>query len=207
MILLELLLLVLSNIPFVPATYIAYRRHYYVEAIVYFSTFFFSSFYHACDAGENIISFCIVRLSVLQFSDFFCGLLAIWVTIIAMAYLPTPWPSLLHMLGSILLAFGTTYNKTSVWVFVIPTVIGVVIMIGHWVWKYRQTKRLFPRKFYLTRIFPIGLIFVLVGLVVFAVLQTQSNYKYLHSLWHVLMAVAIIILLPYKPTFLPVTYL
>ncbi|KAF5294042.1 hypothetical protein FQR65_LT10945 [Abscondita terminalis] len=60
MIILELLLLVLSNLAFLPAVYVAYRRHYYVEAVVYFSTFFFSSFYHACDAGENIYTFCMM---------------------------------------------------------------------------------------------------------------------------------------------------
>lgn len=203
MIVLELLLLVLSNAAFLPAVYFAFKRGYRVEPIVYMFTCVFSTFYHACDAGENIISYCIVRLGVLQFSDFFCGLLSIWYTLIAMAYLNDPWPSIWHILGSVLLAFGTMYNKTSLWVFVLPAVIGVVIICLSWYLKYRKMRRLFPSRRYLFRVLPIGLSVVTVGFLTYALLQTQNNYKYLHSLWHIMMATGVIILLPNKDTFLP----
>ncbi|KAK5648585.1 hypothetical protein RI129_003477 [Pyrocoelia pectoralis] len=202
-ILLELLLLVLSNIVFLPATYVAYKRGYFVEAVVYFSTGFFSSFYHACDAGEDIYNFCIVNLSVLQFSDFFCGLLAIWVTIIAIAHLSHPWPSICHITGAILLSFTTTINKTAIWAFAIPFMTGIAILIISWSCHYKRTKVRFPSKQYRCIIFPLGIITVALGLLTYAFLQTNSNYMYLHSMWHMVIAFSIIILIPNKQSFLP----
>lgn len=75
------LLLTLSNLLFIPSIYYAVRREYYTEAVIYFFAMFFSTFYHACDSGEEEFSFCLVKISVLQFCDFYCGLLAIWVSI------------------------------------------------------------------------------------------------------------------------------
>lgn len=202
MVLLELLLLVLSNIIFIPAVYIAYRRKYYAECVIYSSTCFFSTFYHACDAGENIISFCIARVAVLQFSDFFSALLSIWVTLIAIANVHPPWTPILHMSGAVFIAFGVTLNRYSLWVFAIPSAIGIVIVITNWYLYYRKNALLPVNKRYLYIKLPVGVVMVVVGLIMYAALQTQSNYKYLHSLWHIIMAVAVIILLPSERTFI-----
>lgn len=201
MILLELLLLVLSNIMFLPSVYFAYKRKYYVESIVYASTCFFSTFYHACDAGENILSFCIARVSVLQFSDFFSALLSIWVTLIAIANLSTIWPSLYHMGGAIIIAFGVTVNRYSLWVFAVPAGVGVCIIVVSWYLHYRKNGLLPASKRYLYVKLPIGGVIVGLGLIMYAALQTQANYKYIHSLWHIIMAIAVIILLPTESTF------
>lgn len=200
-IMIELLLLVLSNIAFIPATYVAFKRKYYVEAFVYASLCFFSTFYHACDAGENIISFCLTKLAVLQFADFFTALLAIWVTSIAIAHLPSFFPSLFHMIGAIFLAFGTTADRRSLWVFVIPTVCGICIILLRWGWYYKKN-HFFPiNKKYLYIKLPLGLLLACMGLVVYASFQTNANYKYTHSFWHVVMAVAVMIVLPTRDTF------
>lgn len=208
----ELLLLVLSNLMFLPTVVIAYKREYYVEALIYLSICFFSTFYHACDAGENIISFCLTRLSALQFADFFCALLSIWVTLIAIADLPAFYyhhhlPAICHMVGAIVLAFATTVNKTSLWVFAAPSVTGILIIAVSWYFKYRKVKQLFVNKTYICCYVPVGLIVVTIGLIIYAMLQTTNNYKYLHSMWHIIMAVAVIILLPRRDTFQPETML
>jgi hypothetical protein len=203
MIVIELLLLVLSNLMFLPAVYVAYRRKYYVEAIVYFAIFFFSTFYHACDAGEKIISFCITRLGALQFADFYCALLAIWVTLIAIADLPSYWPTMCHITGAIILSFTTTINKTGIWGFVLPVATGLVIIAINWFLKWRKVRQLFLHKRYLYIYIPLGIVVVCVGLTIFIFLETSDNYKYLHSMWHVLMAVGVIILLPRSNTFQP----
>ncbi|RZC38811.1 transmembrane protein 8A, partial [Asbolus verrucosus] len=207
MIVIELLLLVLSNLMFLPTVYVAYRRRYFVEAIVYFAIFFFSTFYHACDAGENIISFCITRLAALQFADFYCALLSIWVTLIAIADLPSYWPTICHITGAIVLSFTTTINKTAMWGFALPVVTGIIIVCINWFLKWRKIKQMFLNKRYLYICVPLGVIVVTLGLVIFIFLETADNYKYLHSMWHAIMAIAVIILLPRPNTFQPETML
>lgn len=50
----KLALLTLSNLAFIGAVYAAIKRHYYTEALVYAAVMFFSSFYHACETGEDV---------------------------------------------------------------------------------------------------------------------------------------------------------
>ncbi|XP_030763329.1 post-GPI attachment to proteins factor 6 [Sitophilus oryzae] len=201
MVLLEFLLLILSNIFFLPVTYLAYRRRYYVEAVSYFCIFLSSTFYHACDAGENILSFCLFRLSTLQFADFFSAVLAIWLTLLAMADLPTVQLSILQMAGSIIIAFCVTLNRYALWIFALPSSVGVVIIGVSWYLKYRKYRQKFIISSYLYVKLPIGISVVSVGLIIYGVLQTQANYKYLHSLWHIIMAAGVFFLLPTNDTF------
>lgn len=159
------LLLTLSNLLFIPSIYFAIRREYYTEAVIYFFAMFFSTFYHACDSGEEEFSFCLVKISVLQFCDFYCGLLAIWVTLIAMANVRPTFVSLLHMFGAILLAFGTELNKQSLWVFLAPALTGICIISVSWGMKCRKKKQLYPSKKYLALYLPLGSVLVMIGLV------------------------------------------
>lgn len=202
-ILLALLLLTLSNLLFIPSIYFAMKRLYYTEAVIYFFAMFFSIFYHACDSGEDEYSFCMVKLSVLQFCDFYCGLLAIWVTLIAMAHVRQNLVSLLHMFGAILLAFGTELNKQSLWVFLAPALTGICIISVSWGMRCRKTRKWFPARRYLAIYFPIGIVLVMVGLVCYAFLQTRQNYHIVHSVWHMVMALSILCLLPSRQTFIP----
>ncbi|XP_076257899.1 post-GPI attachment to proteins factor 6 isoform X2 [Rhynchophorus ferrugineus] len=201
MVLLEFLLLVLSNIFFLPVTYLAYKRQYYVEAVSYFAIFISSTFYHACDSGENIMTFCLFRLSTLQFADFFSALLAIWLTLLAMADIPTVQLSILQMSGSILIAFFVTLNRYALWIFALPSSVGVLVICISWYFKYRKYKQKFISTTYLYVKLPIGVAVVFIGLIIYSLLQTQSNYKYLHSLWHIIMATGVFFLLPAKDTF------
>ena len=159
------LLLTLSNLLFIPSIYFSIRREYYTEAVIYFFAMFFSTFYHACDSGEEEFSFCLVKISVLQFCDFYCGLLAIWVTLIAMANVRATFVSLLHMFGAILLAFGTELNKQSLWVFLAPALTGICIISVSWTMKCRKKKQLYPSKKYLALNLPLGSVLVMIGLV------------------------------------------
>uniref|UniRef100_A0A6B2E627 EGF-like domain-containing protein n=1 Tax=Phlebotomus kandelakii TaxID=1109342 RepID=A0A6B2E627_9DIPT len=202
-ILLASLLLTLSNLLFIPSIYFAIRRKYYTEAVIYFFAMFFSTFYHACDSGEDEYSFCLVKIGVLQFCDFYCGLLAIWVTLIAMAHVRQTFVSLLHMLGAILLAFGTELNKQSLWVFLAPALTGICLISASWGLRCRKTRKWFPARNYLVLYMPIGAVLVMVGLVCYAFLQTRQNYHIVHSVWHMVMALSILCLLPNRKTFLP----
>lgn len=197
------LLLTLSNLLFIPSIYYAVRREYYTESVIYFFAMFFSTFYHACDSGEEEYSFCLVKIGVLQFCDFYCGLLAIWVTLIAMSNVRQTLVSLLHMFGAILLAFGTELNKQSLWVFLAPALTGVCIISASWSFRCRKTKKWFPSKNYLALYLPLGTILVMIGLVCYAFLQTKHNYHIVHSVWHMVMALSLLCLLPNRKTFQP----
>uniref|UniRef100_A0A336KYA0 CSON002056 protein n=1 Tax=Culicoides sonorensis TaxID=179676 RepID=A0A336KYA0_CULSO len=197
------LMLTLSNLLFIPSIYFAIRREYYTESVIYFFAMFFSTFYHACDSGEEEFSFCLVKIGVLQFCDFYCGLLAIWVTLIAMSHVRQTLVSLLHMFGAILLAFGTELNKQSLWVFLAPALTGVCIISFSWGFRCRKTKKWFPSKNYLALYLPLGAILVMVGLVCYAFLQTKQNYHIVHSVWHMVMALSLLCLLPNRETFQP----
>ncbi|XP_066249341.1 post-GPI attachment to proteins factor 6 [Euwallacea similis] len=201
LVLLEFLFLIISNILFIPAVYIAYKRKYYLEALLYFSIFLSSSFYHACDAGENILSFCVFRLAALQFADFFSALLAIWLTLLVMADLPPLQLSLLQMSGAMIISFCVTLNRYALWIFALPSAIGVVIIGISWYLKYRKFRCRFIDRGYLYVYLPVGSLVVFVGLIIYALLQTQRNYMYLHSLWHMIMAAGVCLLLPKPNTF------
>ncbi|EDV53721.1 uncharacterized protein LOC6555475 [Drosophila erecta] len=202
-ILLATLLLTLSNLLFFPSIYMAVKRRYYTEGVIYFFAMFFSIFYHACDAGEDEYSFCLVKIGVLQFCDFYCGLLSIWVTLVAMAHVRSEFVSLLHMFGAILLAFGTELNKQSLWVFLAPALTGICLISTSWGLRCAKSRKLFPSRRYLSVWLPFGLTLVIAGLVCYAFLQTKQNYHIVHSIWHMVMALSILCLLPSKKSFLP----
>jgi transmembrane protein 8A/B len=87
------------------------------------------------------------------------------VTLIAMANIRPSFVSLLHMLGAILLAFGTELNKQSLWVFLAPALTGICIISVSWGMKCRKKKTLYPSKKYLALYLPLGSVLVMIGLV------------------------------------------
>ncbi|XP_047115740.1 post-GPI attachment to proteins factor 6 [Schistocerca piceifrons] len=193
------LLLTLSNLFFAPAVVVACRHRYWTEALVYTATMFFSTFYHACEAGEDVYSWCMMPLGVLQFCDFYTAILAVWVTLVAMADVHPTFRSLCHVAGAIGIALGTEYDRTSLAVFMFPVLVGVAILGASWGSRCRRRRRCYPTASYWRWRAPPGLALVLVGVVCYAFLQTRQNYKYVHSAWHAVMALAVVFLLPRKP--------
>jgi transmembrane protein 8A/B len=98
---------------------------------MFFNHFYFLQFYHACD--EVAFNFCILRLNVLQFCDFYSAILAFWVTLIAMSELPPALTSLMHMAGAITVALGIEYDRYGLVTFMVPVVSGLVTLIISWV--------------------------------------------------------------------------
>lgn len=196
-ILLRVLTLTLSNLAFLGSIFIAIRRKYYTEAVVYSGVLIFSSFYHACETGENLYTFCLMRLSVLQFCDFFNALLSIWVTLIAMASLGPRLTNFCQMSGAIVLAICAELDRTALWVFLLPAITGCTLVIITWIRRCRRKNTFkYPARPYGTIHLGIGLLLVILGLVCYAFLQTRKNYFIVHSFWHVCVAVGVMLLLP-----------
>ncbi|XP_076666135.1 transmembrane protein 8B [Andrena cerasifolii] len=196
-VIIRVLLLTFSNLAFIGSVYVAVRREYFTEAIVYAAVMFFSTFYHACEAGEDIYSVCIMRLSVLQFCDFFNALLSIWVTLVAMASFGSKLTAFCQISGTVVLAMSAEMDRTALWVFLLPAITGSALIGLSWGMrcKRRGTVR-YPSRPYRSIYFPAGLLLVCLGLVCYAFLQTRRNYYIVHSLWHVCVAIGVVLLLP-----------
>ncbi|XP_076283368.1 transmembrane protein 8B [Lasioglossum baleicum] len=196
-VIIRVLLLTCSNLTFIASIYVAVTREYFTEAIVYAAVMFFSTFYHACEAGEDVYSVCIMRLGVLQFCDFFNALLSIWVTLVAIASFGPKLTAFCQVAGAVILAMSAEMDRTALWVFLLPAITGSALIGLSWGsrCKRRGTVR-YPSRPYRSIYFPAGLLLVSLGLVCYAFLQTRRNYYIIHSLWHVCVAIGVVLLLP-----------
>uniref|UniRef100_A0A0C9QQ78 Tmem8a_0 protein n=1 Tax=Fopius arisanus TaxID=64838 RepID=A0A0C9QQ78_9HYME len=196
-ILVRFFMLTLSNLGFIASVYIAFKREYYTEAVVYGAVMFFSTFYHACEAGEDVIGICITKLSVLQFCDFYNALLSIWVTLVAMASFGTKVTAFCQISGAIVLALGAELDRTALWVFLLPAITGFGLIGFSWGSRCRRQRNLgYPASRYKNIYLPGGLGIVSLGLVCYAFLQTRRNYHIVHSFWHICVALGVVLLLP-----------
>ncbi|XP_043934977.1 transmembrane protein 8B isoform X2 [Protopterus annectens] len=197
--LLSTLLLCLSNLMFMPPVAIAIRNHYLLEASVYIFTMFFSTFYHACDQ-PGIVVFCIMEYDVLQFCDFLGSLMSVWVTVIAMARLQSVMKQVLYLLGGMLLSMALQLDRHGLWNLLGPSLFALGIMAIAWTVRTIRRRHCYPPtwKRWVFYLCPGTLIaFSAVGL--YAFVETEENYFYIHSIWHMLIAGSVGFLLPPRP--------
>ncbi|XP_043279412.1 transmembrane protein 8B-like isoform X2 [Venturia canescens] len=185
-------LLTFSNGFFLPAIYIAAKRRLFTEGLVYSATMLFSSLYHACD--QQFMTYCIAKYEVLQYCDFFSSILAFWVTLVAMAKLPIQLVSVCHMFGVLIIAFGVESDRTGLSSILVPLAIGIMIPISAFFFRYYESRKL-RRPKNLWKLLT-GLSLASLGLVIFVSVETESNYDYVHSVWHMLIALSLVFLLP-----------
>ncbi|UYV62170.1 TMEM8A [Cordylochernes scorpioides] len=212
------LLLTLSNLFFGPAVFLALRRRYYTEALVYTVTMIFSivsatffhtelcgQLYHACDSGGYCGG---LKLELVQYCDFYCGIVAGWVTLVALAGLPPRGASLCHLAGALAIAVGVEYQRTGLLVFVGPVVAGLALTLLSWSYKFYSSRKRgnLLNTVNLSRCWR-GLVpgagLAISGLALFALVETEANYKYVHSVWHIMISLSIIFLLPPLPPTTP----
>ncbi|KYO36176.1 transmembrane protein 8B isoform B [Alligator mississippiensis] len=194
--LLSTLLLCLSNLMFVPPVAIALRSHYLLEASVYIFTMFFSTFYHACDQ-PGIVVFCIMEYDVLQFCDFLGSLMSVWVTVIAMARLQPVVKQVLYLLGAMLLSMALQLDRHGLWNLLGPSLFALGIMAIAWTARSIRRRHCYPPTwkrwaFYLCP----GALIAAAAVLLYAFVETEENYFYIHSIWHMLIAGSVGFLLP-----------
>lgn len=78
----------------------------------------------------SVYRLCIMPYGVLQHLDFFCSILSFWVTLIAVAELRGPLYSLSHMVGAIMLAMAVDWRIHGLLPYLIPIVLGLVIVVA-----------------------------------------------------------------------------
>ncbi|XP_061119624.1 transmembrane protein 8B-like [Conger conger] len=194
--LLSTLLLCLSNLMFVPPVAIAIRSHYLLEASVYIFTMFFSTFYHACDQ-PGIVVFCIMEYDVLQFCDFLGSLMSVWVTVIAMARLKSIIKQVLYLLGAMLLSMALQLDRHGLWNLLGPSLFALGIMTVAWTVRTVRRRRCYPPtwKRWVFYLFP-GTVIATSAVGLYTFVETEENYFYIHSIWHMLIAGSVGFLLP-----------
>ncbi|KAK9408706.1 transmembrane protein 8B [Crotalus adamanteus] len=194
--LLSTLLLCLSNLMFVPPVAIAVRTGYLLEAAIYIFTMFFSTFYHACDQ-PGIVVFCIMDYDVLQFCDFLGSLMSVWVTVIAMARLQPVIKQVLYLLGAMLLSMALQLDRHGLWNLLGPSLFAVGVMAIAWTVRSIHRRHCYPPTwqrwtFYLLP----GALIAASAVLLYAFVETEENYFYIHSIWHMLIAGSVGFLLP-----------
>ncbi|XP_069061760.1 transmembrane protein 8B [Pleurodeles waltl] len=194
--LLSTLLLCLSNLMFVPPVTIAIRGHYLLEASVYVFTMFFSTFYHACDQ-PGIVVFCIMEYDVLQFCDFLGSLMSVWVTVIAMARLQPIIKQILYLLGAMLLSMALQLDRHGLWNLLGPSLFALGITAVAWTVRTIRRRHCYPPtwKRWLFYLCP-GTLIASSAVALYTFVETEENYFYIHSIWHMLIAGSVGFLLP-----------
>uniref|UniRef100_A0ACB8FJ89 Uncharacterized protein n=1 Tax=Sphaerodactylus townsendi TaxID=933632 RepID=A0ACB8FJ89_9SAUR len=194
--LLATLLLTLSNLLFLPAIVVAVYSYHLVEASVYLFTMFFSTFYHACDQ-PGVAILCIMDYDTLQFCDFLGSVVSIWVTILCMAQLKKMLKYILGVLGTLFIAMSLQLDRRGVWNIMGPCLLALVIMISVWVYRGVKRRHCYPPSWKRWAFFLCpGISLALIAIAIYAFMETNENYYYTHSLWHVLMAGCVAFLLP-----------
>lgn len=73
------------------------------------------------------------KYSVLATGDFLASTCSLWVTLIAMARIPLDLSSAAQMAGPLALIVGVLLDRHSLWVIVVPSGVGLLLVILSWV--------------------------------------------------------------------------
>ncbi|CAJ1071702.1 transmembrane protein 8B-like [Xyrichtys novacula] len=192
------LLLTLSNLSFLPAIVVAVKRYYITEASVYLFTMFFSTFYHACDQ-PGVAVMCIMDYDTLQYCDFLGSICSIWVTILCMARIRDTFKYTLFMLGTLLIAMSMQLDRKGLWNLLGPVLCALLIMVTTWIYRSVRRRHCYPPSWQRWALYLIpGALCALIGVCLYIFAETEDNYFYTHSLWHILVASCVVFLLPPK---------
>ncbi|XP_077137371.1 transmembrane protein 8B isoform X2 [Ranitomeya variabilis] len=153
-------------------------------------------FYHACDQ-PGIVVFCIMEYDVLQFCDFLGSLMSVWVTVISMARLQPIIKQVLYLLGAMLLSMALQLDRHGLWNLLGPSLFAVGIMAIAWTFRTIRRRHCYPPtwKRWLFYLCP-GTLIASSAVALYAFVETEENYFYIHSIWHMLIAGSVGFLLP-----------
>ncbi|BHF69574.1 Transmembrane protein 8A [Sparganum proliferum] len=140
---------------------------------------------------------CPLPLATLSLCDFFGGVFSIAVTALAASALPVLLAEIVIVVTVLALTVAVQVMRYSPWFHIIPVFSFVTILLSSWTYRTVQLKRLFPPIQWLLLSFLPSVLLSLIGVSIFLSPQMKSNYTYMHSLWHILIAFALLGALPW----------
>lgn len=176
-------LLVITNVAVLPAVYVAARRKLYLEFFVFINLFWASSAYHLCDAFE----ICVLPSKAHKWLDFmFAFLSAAVIVVYYMNFYNREYKYILFLW--LVLATAIAYV---VWGFTLLA-LGVLILILCACALFRWYNGGMAH-FYWHELFILAAL-VSVGLVIFVFFNSNhDNYWLVHSVWHVVIMLSILV--------------
>eukprot|EP01135_Chromosphaera_perkinsii_P000071 Nk52_evm22s24 gene=Nk52_evmTU22s24 len=197
---LRIILLVLSNTAFVPGILLAQKMRLWSEQFVYFYAMIASSVYHVCDED---LRFCVLGgFEPMKYLDFTGAFASIWVTFVHLSGVRGHGKHVAHLAGILLFGLIADTDSSALWAMAAPFVGGMAYVAVTFWKQHRSFRKAFAES--RTRVFQrflsgflrwgyffggIGL--VIVGISVFLVYETDENYGFTHSIWHVSVALSI----------------
>ncbi|KAJ8006062.1 hypothetical protein DPEC_G00124360 [Dallia pectoralis] len=192
----KMLLPTVSSLVFLPAASVAAKRGFHMEAMVYFFTMFFTAIYHACD-GPGLSIICFMKYDILEYFSVYGTAISIWVTLIALGDFDEPRRSTLTMFGILTCAVRIYQDRWGYGIYSGPIGSAVFIITVKWLQKMKEVKGLYPEKCVYTQQVGPGCCFGALALMLHFYFE-EWDYAYVHSFYHLSMAVSFVLLLPKK---------
>uniref|UniRef100_A0AAQ4P040 Myomaker, myoblast fusion factor n=1 Tax=Gasterosteus aculeatus aculeatus TaxID=481459 RepID=A0AAQ4P040_GASAC len=192
----KMLLPTVSSLVFLPTASVAAKRGFHMEAMVYFFTTFFTAIYHACD-GPGLSVLCFMRYDVLEYFSVYGAALSMWVTLIALGDFDEPQRSSVTMFGVLTIAVRIYQDRWGYGVYSGPIGSAVFIVTVKWLQKMKQCRAVYPEKAVYTQQVGPGCCFGALALMLRFYFE-EWDYAYVHSFYHLSLAVSFVLLLPKK---------
>ncbi|KAF4112902.1 hypothetical protein G5714_005447 [Onychostoma macrolepis] len=192
----KMLLPTISSLVFLPAASVAAKRGFHMEAMVYFFTMFFIAIYHACD-GPGLSILCFMKYEILEYFSVYGTAISMWVTLLALGDFDEPKRSSLTMFGVLTSAVRIYQDRLGYGIYSGPIGTAVFMITVKWLQKMKEKKGLYPDKSVYTQQVGPGFCFGALALMLRFYFE-EWDYAYVHSFYHVSLAVSFILLLPKK---------
>ncbi|XP_053530310.1 protein myomaker isoform X1 [Ictalurus punctatus] len=192
----KMLLPTISSLVFLPAASVAAKRGFHMEAMVYFFTMFFTSIYHACD-GPGLSVLCFMKYEILEYFSVYGTSISIWVTLLALGDFEEPKRSTLTMFGVLTSAVRIYQDRWGYGIYSGPIGTAVLMITVKWLQKMKEKKGLYPDKSVYTQQVGPGCCFGALALMLRFYFE-EWDYAYVHSFYHLSLAVSFVLLLPKK---------
>uniref|UniRef100_A0A8C7Y0Y8 Myomaker, myoblast fusion factor n=1 Tax=Oryzias sinensis TaxID=183150 RepID=A0A8C7Y0Y8_9TELE len=192
----KMLLPTFSSLVFLPTASVAAKRGFHMEAMVYFFAMFFIAVYHACD-GPGLSILCFMRYDILEYFSVYSTALSMWVTLIALGDFDEPQRSTLTMFGVLTIAVRIYQDRWGYGIYSGPIGSAVFIITVKWLQKMKQLRAVYPERTVYTQQVGPGCCFGALALMLRFYFE-EWDYAYVHSFYHLSLAVSFVLLLPKK---------